>query len=109
MHQVARQLTQPDQTVLRAGHVLVFDRDSKWSADVPRVLQGAGVGVVVTPIRALNANTYAERFVRSIKSECLDRLRERYRFEPRSPELNHRADVNFLSSGARVSHPFAVC
>ena len=77
----------------------------------PRVLQDAGVGVVVTPVRAPHANTYAERFVRSIKSEYWDRLRERHRFEPRGPhhELNHRADVNFLSAGARVSHPFAVC
>ena len=39
-----------------------------------RRLQDAGIHVVLIPERAPNANAYAERFVRSIKEECLDRL-----------------------------------
>ena len=39
-----------------------------------RRLQDAGIRVVLIPERAPNANAYAERFVRSIKEECLDRL-----------------------------------
>src|SRR5262245_59334938 len=40
----------------------------------PRVLAEAGIRIVHTPYRAPNANAHAERFVRSIKGECLDRI-----------------------------------
>jgi putative transposase len=57
------------------GHrVLICDRDRKWSRAVRRRFGGAGIRVVLTPARAPNANAYAERFVRSIKEECLDRV-----------------------------------
>jgi hypothetical protein len=54
--------------------VLICDRDRKWSGAVRRQLRDAGIRVVLTPARAPNANAYAERFVRSIKEEYLDRL-----------------------------------
>jgi transposase InsO family protein len=54
--------------------VLICDRDAKWSRAVRARLQDAGIRVVQTPYRAPNANAYAERFVRSIKEECLNRL-----------------------------------
>ena len=50
------------------------DRDRKWTEGFRRIVQGAGVRIVQTPVQAPNANAYAERFVRSIRSECLDRL-----------------------------------
>ena len=71
MRQVARTLTLADGEVCR---VLICDRDAKWSEPVRARLQDAGLRVVQTPYRAPNANAYAERFVRSIKEECLDRL-----------------------------------
>jgi putative transposase len=37
-------------------------------------LQEAGIRIMQTPYRAPNANAHAERFVRSIKEECLDRI-----------------------------------
>ena len=37
-------------------------------------LREAGIRIVQTPYRALNANAYAERFVQSVKEECLDRI-----------------------------------
>lgn len=37
-------------------------------------MEGAGGRVVLTPIQGPNANAYAERFVRSIREKCLDRL-----------------------------------
>jgi putative transposase len=58
-----------------AGHrVLICDRDGKWPEGFRRVMEGAGVRVVQTPFQAPNANAYAERFVRSIREECLDHL-----------------------------------
>ena len=54
--------------------MLICDRDRKWSRDVRCRLREAGIRVVLIPERAPNANAYAERFVRSIKDECLDRI-----------------------------------
>ena len=54
--------------------------DRKWSRDVRSGLQDAGIRVVLIPERAPNANAYAERFVRSIKEECLDRLQPRAQY-----------------------------
>ncbi len=58
-----------------AGHrILICDRDAKWTDGFHGIVQGAGVRIVPTPVQAPNANAYAERFVRSIREECLDRL-----------------------------------
>jgi putative transposase len=53
---------------------VLCDRDSKWTDEFRRIVQGAGMRIVLIPVRAPNANAYAERFVRSIREECLDRL-----------------------------------
>jgi putative transposase len=65
---------QSEENVAGLPHVVICDRDGKWSHDVRRRLRDTGIRVVLTPWRAPNANAYAERFVRSIKDECLDRL-----------------------------------
>ena len=74
MQQVVRTLTAADDGLLTQHRVLICDRDTKWSAPVRARLEEAGVRVVLTPYRAPNANAYAERFVRSIKQECLHRV-----------------------------------
>ena len=74
MEQVVPTLAMPEHAIVPAPHVFICDRDRKWSGDVRRRLHEAGIRVVLTPERAPNANAYAERFVRSIKEECLDRL-----------------------------------
>jgi putative transposase len=73
MRQVVRMATAADAGPIVAG-VWICDRDRKWSRDVRRLLEDAGIRVVLIPERAPNANAYAERFVRSIKEECLDRM-----------------------------------
>ena len=59
---------------LASHRVLICDRDGKWTEGFRDIVEGSGVRVVLTPIQAPNANAYAERFVRSIREECLDRL-----------------------------------
>jgi transposase InsO family protein len=74
MVQAARRLTDAVDGFLVGHRVLICDRDSKWTDAFRRIVQSAGVRIVLMPIRAPNANAYAERFVRSIREECLDRL-----------------------------------
>jgi transposase InsO family protein len=74
MQQVARTLLMGQDGVADPPTSLVCDRDRKWSGDLQCRLRNAGIRVVLIPERAPNANAYAERFVRSIKEECLDRL-----------------------------------
>jgi putative transposase len=74
MLQVVRQLTDAGDGVLDGRRFLICDRDRKWSAAVRDLLETSGVRVIRTPLRAPNCNAHAERFVRSVKEECLDRI-----------------------------------
>ena len=74
MLQAMRHLTDDVDGVLHSSSVLICDRDRKWSGPVLAFLRCAGVHVVQTPVCAPNCNAHAERFVRSIKFECLHRL-----------------------------------
>jgi transposase InsO family protein len=74
MLQLVRQLTDASDGVLYEGRFLICDRDRKWSTAVRHLLETSGVRVIRTPFRAPNCNAHAERFVRSVKEECLDRL-----------------------------------
>lgn len=74
MIQVARNLTDAVDGFLTGHRFLICDRDSKFSAQFTQILKAAGVDVIRTPYQAPNCNAYAERFVLSIKSECLQRM-----------------------------------
>ena len=72
--QCLRQATGETSGLLREGRILLCDRDPKWSRGVEQWLGTGGVRVVRTPARAPNCNASAERFVRSVKEECLNRI-----------------------------------
>ncbi len=59
---------------LKGSRYLIHDRDTKFSLRFRIVMEAAGLAPIKTPFQAPNANAYAERFVRSIKEECLDRM-----------------------------------
>ena len=72
--QAIRSLSNAIDGVLADGCVLICDRDRKWSSAVLEFLEQEGVRIVQPPFRAPNCNAYAERFVPSIKEECLARV-----------------------------------
>lgn len=53
---------------------LVRDRDSKFNHVFDEVFQSEGIRVIRTPVQAPNANAHAERWVRTVRADCLDRI-----------------------------------
>jgi hypothetical protein len=76
MDQTARELTMADWGFLhthRCSH-LILDRDTKFGGTFRGILTKAGIKVLRLPPRSPNLNAFAERFVRTVKEECLSRL-----------------------------------
>jgi putative transposase len=53
---------------------LVHDRDTKFSHAFDEVFRTEAIRVIHTPVQAPNANAYAERWVRTLRADCLDRI-----------------------------------
>ena len=74
MLQVGRGLLDCEDGALATKRKLIIDRDTKYCAEFRALLTNAGCEIIRLPPRSPNLNAYAERFVGSIKAECLDRL-----------------------------------
>ena len=74
MKQVARNLIDVEGGALTGAHYLIHDRDPLFTHAFREILRSSGVNTVRLPARSPNLNAYAERFVRSIESECLSQV-----------------------------------
>jgi hypothetical protein len=73
MHQIAWNLTYADGGIVSGKGYLIHDRDPLFTTEFVKVFADVGITVKLPP-RSPNLNAYAERFVRSIKESCLERL-----------------------------------
>jgi transposase InsO family protein len=74
MKQVARNLADPCDGFLAGAQYVLMDRDAEFSAAFRSILEGADAKAVRLPARSPNLNAHLERFMRSLKEECLDRM-----------------------------------
>ncbi len=74
IRQVGRNLTDPIDGFLREKRFCLMDRDTKFTAAFRALLDDAGTAPVRLPPRSPNLNAWIERYMLSIKSECLDRM-----------------------------------
>ena len=74
MIQIARNITMEEWGFLSPGQYLIHDRDGKYGPAFQQLIDGVGMTRVPLPPRSPNLNAYAERWVRSVKEECLAQL-----------------------------------
>jgi transposase InsO family protein len=74
MRQIARNVTMEAWDVLAPGQSLIHERDGKYCPTFQQIIDAAGITRIPLPPRSPNLNAYAERWVRSVKEECLSQL-----------------------------------
>ena len=74
MAQIARNVTDDVDGFFKQKRYLIHDRDPLYTLEFLTMLKDVGIESVKLPPRSPNLNAYAERFVRSIKEDCLDQM-----------------------------------
>src|ERR1019366_8242629 len=74
MQQMARNVTMEGCGELQDCRYLLHDRDTKYTISFRAIIESGGVKPLALPARSPNLNAYAERWVRSVKDECLSKI-----------------------------------
>src|SRR5674476_1278980 len=74
MQQMARNVTMEGCGTLQDCRYLLHDRDTKYTISFRAIIESGGVKTLPLPARSPNLNAYAERWVKSVKDECLSKI-----------------------------------
>ncbi len=74
MQQMARNVTTEGWGFLQCCRYLLHDRDTKYTQSFRAIIESGQVKPLALPARSPNLNAYAERWVKSVKDECLSKL-----------------------------------
>ena len=112
MQQMVRNLTDVSDGFLLDSEFLIMDRDTKYTKAFRANLKREGIEPVRCPVRAPNCNAFAERFVRSVKEECLDRMilfgEASLRRALREYVAHYHTERNHQGVGNRLLEPHAM-
>jgi putative transposase len=72
--QVARNFAAELEVAGRSLRFLIRDRDTKFTASFDHIFASMGVETILAPVRSPRANAFAERWVRTVRQDCLDHL-----------------------------------
>jgi putative transposase len=109
MSQIARNISDSVDGILTGKRYLIHDRDPLFTAEFLSILADSGVKSVKLPPRSPNLNAYAERFVRTIKESCLDRMilfgEDALRKSVQEFTLHYHVERNHQGLGNRLIMP----
>ncbi|ACY15473.1 integrase core domain-containing protein [Haliangium ochraceum] len=112
MLQIARNLLDADDGFLLGKRYLIMDRDPLYTTAFRELLTASGIKPIRLPPRSPNLNAYAERCVRSVKSECLDKLvllgEHHLRSAVSEFAAHYHTECNHQGINSRIIQPISV-
>jgi putative transposase len=109
MAQIGRNVTDAIDGILNGKRYLIHDRDPLFTAEFLSLLADVGIQSVKLPPQSPNLNAYAERFVRTIKESCLQRLilfgEGSLRKAVHEFVAHYHTERNHQGLGNRIIHP----